>query len=51
MSIGSLLFFVRDDACAESNRSREVRRSVAPYFLYAVMRVLKVIEAKRYVNR
>jgi hypothetical protein len=35
----SLLLFVHDDACAESNRSCMERRSGAPYFLYAVLRV------------
>jgi hypothetical protein len=51
MSIGSLMLFVRGDANAESNRIREVRRSIAQYFLYAVMCVLKLIEAEMYVNR
>jgi hypothetical protein len=50
-SIGSPLLFVRGDACAKNNRRREVHRSVAPYFLYVVTCVLKVIEAERYVSR
>jgi hypothetical protein len=38
------LLFVRGDARAESNKSCMERQSRAPYFLYAVMRVLKIVE-------
>jgi hypothetical protein len=38
------LLFVRGDGCAKSNRSCMECRSRARYFLYAAMRVLKVIE-------
>jgi hypothetical protein len=51
MSIGSPLLFVCSDAHDESNRSREVHRSGASCFLYAMMCVLKVIEAERCVDR
>jgi hypothetical protein len=37
------LLFVHGNARAKSNRSREVRRSGAPCFLYAAILVLKVI--------
>jgi hypothetical protein len=45
------LRFVCDDARVESNRSREVRRSGAPYFLYVTIHRLKAVEAERYANR
>jgi hypothetical protein len=50
-SIRSPLLFVRGDVRAKSNRIREVRRSLAPCFLYSAMYVLKVIEVERYVDR
>jgi hypothetical protein len=40
----SPLLFIRGDARAESNRSCMECRSRAPYFMYAVIRVMKVIE-------
>jgi hypothetical protein len=49
--IGSPLLFICGDARDESNRHCMERRSGALFFLYAVMRVLKVIEVERYVNR
>jgi hypothetical protein len=49
--IGSPLLFVRGDARAKSNRSREVHRLILACFLYAVMRMLKIIEAERYIDR
>jgi hypothetical protein len=51
VSIGDPLLFVQCDVRAENNRSRDIRRLIVPYFLYVVMRVLKVIEAERYVDR
>jgi hypothetical protein len=39
-----LLLFVRDDACAESNRRCMERRSGDLYFLYVMMCVLKLID-------
>jgi hypothetical protein len=45
------LLFMRGDAHAKSNRSREVRRSVDPCFLCVVIHVLKVIEAESYIDR
>jgi hypothetical protein len=40
----SPLLFVRGYACAESKRSCMKRQSGAPYFLYAEMCVLKVVD-------
>jgi hypothetical protein len=40
--IGSPLLFIRDDACVESNRSREVRRSLALAFVHGAMRVKNI---------
>jgi hypothetical protein len=45
------LLFMRGDAHAKSNRSREERRSVGPCFLCVVMHVLKVIEPESYIDR
>jgi hypothetical protein len=50
-SIGSPLLFVRGDVRAKSNRSFMERRSGAPYFLYAVMCVLKLIEVVWSIDR
>jgi hypothetical protein len=44
------LFFVRGNARAEISRNCMERRSGAPYFLYASMHMLKVIEAEWYVD-
>jgi hypothetical protein len=38
------LIFVRNDAHAESNKSCMEHRFGAPYFLYAVMCMLKILE-------
>jgi hypothetical protein len=38
-SIGNILLFIGSDARAKSNRSGEVHRSVAHFFLYAVLHV------------
>jgi hypothetical protein len=46
-----LIAFVCDDVRAESNRSSMEHRSGAPYFLYAAMCVLKVIEVVWSVTR
>jgi hypothetical protein len=51
MLIDSRLLFVCNVACAENTRSREIRRLVVSYFLYAAMRMLKLIEAERYVDQ
>jgi hypothetical protein len=51
MSIASLLLFVCGDACGESSRSREVHRLGASYFLYAVKRILNIVEAERYIDQ
>jgi hypothetical protein len=42
---------MRNDTRAESNRSCIERRLGATCFLYAMMRVVKVIGAERYINR
>jgi hypothetical protein len=47
----SILIFIRGNARAESNRSCMERRSGAPYFLYAAMCALKIIEAERYIDQ
>jgi hypothetical protein len=46
--VGSPLFFICGDAHVKSSRIKVVRRSGAPYFLYACK---KLVEAKRYVDR
>jgi hypothetical protein len=45
------LTFVHGDVRDESNRSYMEYRSGTPYFLYAVLRVLKVIEVVGYIDR
>jgi hypothetical protein len=45
------LLFVHGDARAESNRSCMEHRSGAPFFLYAVIRILKVIEVVWNIDR
>jgi hypothetical protein len=44
-------FYARWKVRLKSSRSCMERRSRAPCFLYATMRVLEVIEAERYVDR
>jgi hypothetical protein len=46
-----LIFCARLKTRMKNNRSCIERRSVSPYFLYAVMHMLEVIEAERYVDR
>jgi hypothetical protein len=46
-----LTFYARWKARMKNSRSCMERRSGAPCFLYAVMRVPKVIEVERYINR
>jgi hypothetical protein len=48
---GSLLLFVYGNAHVKSSRSRQVRRSGAPSFLYAMICVHKIVEAERYIDR
>jgi hypothetical protein len=49
--LGSHLLFIRGDARAENSRICMEHRSRAPCFLYAAMRVLKVVEYVWSVDR
>jgi hypothetical protein len=45
-----LAFYARCKVLMKSSRSYVERRSGAPYFLYAVMHVLKVVKIERYID-